>query len=958
MAIQHAGFVESRESVMTVTRHFMGWEEDAVSCAVACLTEGWETGNLDLRHRLVVVPTRNAGRRLRERLAEYAAEKAGAVIPGRVVTPEYLVTDHANRYAPYTASSSEVIGVWLDLFQQLDLDDYPALFSQTAENSGQEWAWTMTEHLISLRRLLSEAGLSLSSVSEEWRENPEPNRWRDLAALEKKYLDELAAYELYDPEQVKMWMAESPAIPAEVDKVDVFAVPDPLPLAVTALDRIASSGCAVEVHIHAPEYLSDAFDDFGRPLADYWQNRSIEIPNGEENILVASGPQDQAVRAAEVLNVNGLQADNVAVGVPDDEVVPHLEKELQQRGMVAYDPSGETLEAHPITQFVDQAADLVSTGDYTAFSNLMRHPDVLVYFEQHFSDFDASEFLRKLDDFQNRHMPRTYEDFKWLLARHLEHADQCRQVVNLADEQLIRPVTEGTSPVRGLIDMLRRVYAQRELYPHGDSSHSRSPQHLAARSETEDKAFAEAAEHVSSVAQELRSRLFEEKFEFDTATLMSLFRRQLRSKRIFNERSPDAVDLQGWLELQWDDASCVLVTGMNEGRVPETVVGDPFLPDSARTKLGIKNNRQRFARDAYMLRALLESRRQHGAVTLVTGKTTEREDPLKPSRLFFLCDDATLVERVKHLFGEVSKASTPVGTNTRWRFQPFGARTPDSLSVTALSSFLQCRFRFYLRHVLQMEALDDRKHELDAMDFGGVVHSVLQELENYQSCTDSGVIATGLSDALDRLVAELYGRRLSAAIGMQVESARQRLYAAARKHAELNAAGWRTIAAERDVQTEIEGVRLRGRVDRIDKHPDGRIRILDYKTSEKAKVPNEVQWTAVQPHAPDYARITVGTQEKQWADLQLPLYAYLLREEFPDAYIECGYFNLPKAVAETDIALWEKNSEWSYVEAALTCAKSIIRDVKAGNFWPPAKPPPYDDFEKLFLENPEDAFEV
>jgi len=71
-----------------VSRHFLPWDRPLLPQAVAWLARDWSgTGPLDLARWLVVVPTRQAGRRLREALAEHAAEAGQAVFPPRVVTP-------------------------------------------------------------------------------------------------------------------------------------------------------------------------------------------------------------------------------------------------------------------------------------------------------------------------------------------------------------------------------------------------------------------------------------------------------------------------------------------------------------------------------------------------------------------------------------------------------------------------------------------------------------------------------------------------------------------------------------------------------------------------------------------------------------------------------------------------------------------------------------------------------
>ena len=63
--------------------------------------------------------------------------------------------------------------------------------------------------------------------------------------------------------------------------------------------------------------------------------------------------------------------------------------------------------------------------------------------------------------------------------------------------------------------------------------------------------------------------------------------------------------------------------------------------------------------------------------------------------------------------------------------------------------------------------------------------------------------------------------------------------------------------------------------------------------------------------------------------------------------MELGYFNLPKAVTETNVCIWNDFNE-SLLESARACAEGIIKDVKARRFWPPSAKVQYDDFEKLF----------
>src|SRR5690606_30715604 len=88
---------------------------------------------------------------------------------------------------------------------------------------------------------------------------------------------------------------------------------------------------------------------------------------------------------------------------------------------------------------------------------------------------------------------------------------------------------------------------------------------------------------------------------------------------------PHAVELLGWLELPWDDAPAMIVTGMNEGIVPSSLNSDLFLPNRLRQQLQLDDNDRRFARDAYALTLLAASRDR---LTLIVGRVSAKNDPL------------------------------------------------------------------------------------------------------------------------------------------------------------------------------------------------------------------------------------------------------------------------------------------------------------------------------------------
>ena len=130
-----------------------------------------------------------------------------------------------------------------------------------------------------------------------------------------------------------------------------------------------------------------------------------------------------------------------------------------------------------------------------------------------------------------------------------------------------------------------------------------------------------------------------------------------------------AVELLGWLELPLDDAPAVIVTGVNERILPEAVGADPFLPGSLRTRLGIPDDGARYARDAYLLSALIHSRDE---VHLIAGRTNSAGDPLRPSRLLFADEPTVVAERIRRYLGdETERSKRPILT---WRRPRTGGR--------------------------------------------------------------------------------------------------------------------------------------------------------------------------------------------------------------------------------------------------------------------------------------------
>ena len=226
-------------------------------------------------------------------------------------------------------------------------------------------------------------------------------------------------------------------------------------------------------------------------------------------------------------------------------------------------------------------------------------------------------------------------------------------------------------------------------------------------------------------------------------------------------------------------------------------------------------------------------------------------------------------------------------------------------------------------------------------------------------CDDRLKLSVSLCSEAENWAVERFGHPLPLQIRIQLDAARQRLRAAARVQASLLKEGWQILDSEVRIEAELAGMRISGRIDRIDRHiENGQIRILDYKTSDNPQKPDEAHLGSARDEVAGYMLVNVNGKQKRWTDLQLPLYRILLaREEFSNNKIELGYFNLPRATDSTGVAVWKDLND-NLLESARACAERIVEDIRNRRFWPPMERVEYDDFESLFPAGVPDCIDV
>lgn len=916
--------------------HVLAWDQPLPAAAASWLARAWSgVGPLDLSDALVVVPTRQSGRRLREVLAAHAAARDQAVFPPRVLPSEGLLAEAAR--APDVATWHDALLAWIEILRATRAGEFSELFPVEPPQRSFAWAARLARQLLALQATLAENGLRLADVPARAGDFPETARWSELATLEARHDEALRRRGLRDPQAAEIAFAHAPVLPPAVRRIVVLATPDPRPLALALLGALARD-TPVDVLVCAPpdEPAESLFDDWGRPRVEVWTHRLLALDDFENHVHLCADPAAQAAKIVAWARAYGSPEGALGIGLADPEIAAPLHYGLGQAGLAAHDPEGRPRRGEQLHRLVELLATFAREPAFETAAALARCPDVLAWLRARTGGaFSAARLLAGLDELNTRHLPATLDDARDHAARFSAEYPELAPVLD-AFSGLRASLTSGTFAGR-VATTLGTLFAPRQFS-------LAQPDH--ARAVETASAWMDVVREIATAAGRHRGLEPEDLWQL----ALEAFGETLR----FEEKPAGALELQGWLELLWEDAPHLVVAGLNDGFVPAAIVGDAFLPEALREKLGLKTNAARFARDAYLLQALAAARARSGRLDLLFGKVSSAGEPLRPSRLLMLCDDAALAPRVQFLFRAIGSTQATLPWQRAWRLAPAADRRVAAIAVTGFRRYLQCPFRFYLERALRMEPVDPHKLELDARDFGTLCHRALEALArdaHLRDSSDAGVLRTFLLGQLDQAARELFGETPPVPLLVQLESARQRLARAAEVQALERAAGWAIERTEWRFAFDFGGISVRGTIDRIDRHAaTGAVRVLDYKTSDTAVPPRSAHVRTPgrrNEGAPDFARFEIEGKELVWTDLQLPLYLHAVRAEFGDA-VACGYFNLPKAAGETAVATWT-GYDATWQAAAMRCAEGVADAIAAGRFWPPAEvDPDRDPFAALF----------
>ena len=944
---------------MTTCREFLGWDQPLLPTAARWLADRYtHAGRCDLSNVLVVTPGRRAARRLLDLLVEAAQrEHHYCLIPPDLITigqlPEHL-------YTPRTSVADRLVSL-LARAQALKLADAQIVSKITLHPPGRDdfigWL-TLAGELANVADELAAHGLDVSGVpailAEKIWTGPDHDRWSSLAALERSYQRVLTDSGRQDRNRARIDAVDQHRCASDCDIV-LIATADLSPLIQKMLRQVSDRVTAL---IHAPADHKAGFDDLGCFRANYWGEQAIDLDTAQ--LRVVDRQRDQTVEVLRVIEScaqDDRTADEITIGLGDQTVGPSIHQALTFADVPARLSVGKPVDKTAPAMLMSAYAAFCEDRRFDHLASLLRHPDIDRYLSRRghrSADATASGSTRPAAVAWQTLLDRYIQDH--LQCRLTQHwlgdpqaASQLKQVydeiVDLlpAREQERRPLSAWAAAIAGLLET---VYGDQDLDTHSDTARALAAIGEALREIAQVTSpppeiapgFAGGSPPETLPGNPSKSEATPWALGVTATEAIRVVLSRLQGHAVAPQSSGTAIEMLGWLELQLDDAPVLIIMSMNEGLVPQSRNTDPLLPDPLRAVLGMKGSTHRYARDLLILQAILHSRER---VALITPRRGVEDEPLLPSRLLLHGRPQHAARLIQAFYQQPigDSGSTPYfpWLGTPAQASGFTIPTPEArppltqLAITAFGDYLDCPYRFYLKHILKLDRLDDRAVELDSGRFGSLAHEVLRRFgrSDLIDSTNPRRLFDFLADQVDRLSRQWFGPDPPTAVRLQSRQLCARLEAFADWQAQQADAGWRIVAQhveEKITATlEVDGqpFTIAGRIDRIDRHEDGRWRIADYKTRD----------TAMSPEKTHQRKCETGTE---WVNLQLPLYRVLAATVGVAGDTQLGFIQLPKDQGQVGFA----PAPWSgdELESAVGVAQQVIRNIRSGVFWPPTDP--------------------
>lgn len=248
---------------------------------------------------------------------------------------------------------------------------------------------------------------------------------------------------------------------------------------------------------------------------------------------------------------------------------------------------------------------------------------------------------------------------------------------------------------------------------------------------TEQEFIAEIFQHIT----QLEKIVEQFRLQLDINAFLRLFTRIIQSLRVpFSGEPLEGLQIMGVLESRNLDFEHVYFLSMSEDNFPGAANSQSFIPYNIRKAYGLPTLEQRDAIYAYLFYRLLQrSKKLH----LMYNSDNSGGKGGEPSR-YLLQLQYELGVSVDNFHQQVLNQNPQAA-----RALPITVEKNESiwgilrqycepgrrkLSASALKTYLNCRLQFYFRYIAGLKEKEEVSEELDAADFGNILHHVMEDL--------------------------------------------------------------------------------------------------------------------------------------------------------------------------------------------------------------------------------------
>ncbi len=542
--------------------------------------------------------------------------------------------------------------------------------------------------------------------------------------------------------------------------------------------------------------------------AEYLLKQNAPALGGRLRFFAANSLEEEA-RAAAMQVRRWLQAGkrDIAIVALDRVVARRVRALLERAQILVADETGWTFATLSVSTVLMRWLDVLQSDFY--------HHDLLDLLKSPFIFADLPAAERKAAVYQ----------LEQLLRRHGVVAGLEQFVFLAGDEAVLQQPLVRLRQAASLLVVSRRLSLSGWL---NALHHSVSVLGIDAGLQQDD-----AGAQLLNALQDWQRELAEDQSPFGFAEWRRWLAQQLDTRTFHDAAIDSPVRLTHLAATRWRAFDAVLLLGCDADHLPAVQDGGRWFNDAVRGSLNLPTRSVNALRQRDDLMALLML---NDSVLVTWQKDREGEtvllspylEMLRDLHLLAYGDDLADAELRLYLAAEdartvdLAQAISPAPN-------VMAQLVPGSVSISAYNSLVACPYQFHARHILRLNELDEVQEGIEKRDYGERVHDILRRFHERYPCVSDHPI--GEPDAALRQISEqVFADLLQQDFTARAWLARwfKSMPAYLEWQRENEAQGWRYREAESLFECELDGVRLRGRIDRLDVNQQEK-RVLDYK---------------------------------------------------------------------------------------------------------------------------------